>query len=332
VEEDGAVTCGSVAKTGAGNFYAGQVIVNKGGANTFASFGDGTLGVTISSPNATVYNVISAKSGNLAGAQALIISGTIDAAQDAAVAGTGVVEFRASQNTTAAAAVVNRALFWWKNNTTQVMGMDPSGNLTLGGTLGTGANILYAGNVELISARTTTNSFSVTASSLTSGNALYVYSNSSDATSRNLIYGINDNTAATGTILLNLRNDADSYMAFFNCPGNTTTEAILIQADNLTSATAFRVYSNSSSSSARYLTQIVNDNTAATGVTPLYIHQDALTSTNFQLIANFGGSKLWRSNGNTPNGALSGTAGDICIGADSGKAYYCSSGTTWVAM
>lgn len=41
---------------------------------------------------------------------------------------------------------------------------------------------------------------------------------------------------------------------------------------------------------------------------------------------------MWMSDGTTPNGALSGTAGDICINCDSGKTYYCTGTTSWTAM
>lgn len=61
------------------------------------------------------------------------------------------------------------------------------------------------------------------------------------------------------------------------------------------------------------------------------------TSTHFNKMITMGGvgsASIWISDGTTPNGNLTGTQGDICIGADGGKSYYCTStGTTnWTAM
>lgn len=58
-----------------------------------------------------------------------------------------------------------------------------------------------------------------------------------------------------------------------------------------------------------------------------------LVSTNFRKIQIWGTVTLWVSNGTIPNGNLSGTAGDVCFGADSGKSYYNSGGgTVWTAF
>lgn len=74
---------------------------------------------------------------------------------------------------------------------------------------------------------------------------------------------------------------------------------------------------------------------------PLILQQDATVTPGtgtFKKIATFGGAAavavtLWISDGtNTPNGNLTGSAGDICFGADSGKAYYCTGTTNWTAM
>jgi hypothetical protein len=59
--------------------------------------------------------------------------------------------------------------------------------------------------------------------------------------------------------------------------------------------------------------------------------QNTAVSTNFKKIFTFG-STMWWSNGVTPNGALSGTAGDFCVNCDSGKMYYCTGTTNWTAM
>ena len=71
----------------------------------------------------------------------------------------------------------------------------------------------------------------------------------------------------------------------------------------------------------------------STGV-PISITQNRVTSTNFRKVETETntGSSVWVSNGTTPNGNLSGTAGDVCRNADSGKSYYCTGTTNWTAM
>lgn len=66
---------------------------------------------------------------------------------------------------------------------------------------------------------------------------------------------------------------------------------------------------------------------------PPIIAVGAVISTNFRRILKGNAATIWESNGTTPNGNLSGTAGDICLNGDSGNIYRCSvTGTTWVAM
>lgn len=69
-----------------------------------------------------------------------------------------------------------------------------------------------------------------------------------------------------------------------------------------------------------------------TGGIPFTVLNSTSTSTNFKKIGLFGTVTLWVSNGNTPHTALTGTAGDVCFGADSGKSYYCTGTTNWTAF
>lgn len=69
---------------------------------------------------------------------------------------------------------------------------------------------------------------------------------------------------------------------------------------------------------------------AGTG-NPLKIN-GATVSTHFKKEASFDGVTLWKSDGTTPNGNLSGTAGDVCINADSSQSYYCTGTTNWTAF
>lgn len=55
-------------------------------------------------------------------------------------------------------------------------------------------------------------------------------------------------------------------------------------------------------------------------------------STNFRPAVKLFGVTIYVSNGTTPNGNLSGNAGDICLKGATGNAYKCTSGTTWVSF
>lgn len=57
-----------------------------------------------------------------------------------------------------------------------------------------------------------------------------------------------------------------------------------------------------------------------------------LTSAHFTKVFSAKNVSFYVSDGTTPNGNLSGNAGDVCFGADSGNAYKCTSGTTWVSF
>jgi hypothetical protein len=72
----------------------------------------------------------------------------------------------------------------------------------------------------------------------------------------------------------------------------------------------------------------------STGV-PINITQNAVVSTNFKKIITESGTgcTIWVSDGSTsPNGSLSGQAGDICLNGDSGNIYRCTGTTNWTAM
>ncbi len=112
----------------------------------------------------------------------------------------------------------------------------------------------------------------------------------------------------------------------------TSGTALQVTASSLTSGNGIYVYSNSSSASQFIMLNLTSANASATGMIPLAIANAASVSTNYKIMMFLGGVFIWKSAGVTPNGNLTGTAGDICLGADSGKAYYCGGGTTWTAM
>jgi hypothetical protein len=66
---------------------------------------------------------------------------------------------------------------------------------------------------------------------------------------------------------------------------------------------------------------------------PLAIIQNAVVSTNFRKIVTEEntGNSFWVSDGTTPNGNLSGTAGDKCLAGPSGQSFVCLSGSIWIS-
>jgi len=137
------------------------------------------------------------------------------------------------------------------------------------------------------------------ADALSTGQAIYVHSNSSSTSARSLIFCWNENTLATNTIPLEVFQMADQTALYVNQNGNgggllidteaTTQDGIRIvgptqttghiinidNADGLTTGSAIRVDSNSADVSARNLVDIINDNAAATGAVPLRLQQDS---------------------------------------------------------
>ena len=173
------------------------------------------------------------------------------------------------------------------------------------------------------------------------GNLAYFYSDNTDTSSRKLVDIVNDDAASTGTILLGLQQDAPAS-SISASDSNTTWGAASIAnaslqwlASSLTTGRAVSIYSNASSVAARELVRITNDNAAAVGVTPFIIQQDALVNTNFKLIATFGTTNIYESDGTTAEGNLTGTLGDICFNGSSvngGMAFCDANGTNWTDM
>lgn len=62
------------------------------------------------------------------------------------------------------------------------------------------------------------------------------------------------------------------------------------------------------------------------------LNGNRIVSTHFTPAFSMKGLTIYISDGTSPSGALNGRAGDICFGADSGKAYKCTSTTTWVSF
>lgn len=132
---------------------------------------------------------------------------------------------------------------------------------------------------------TTANALTITGTTLTTGTSLRVYDNSADTSARNVAFIENDNAAATGNIVLRIKQDSTANAVFID--SNDNAIAINIDAENTTAIAAdfvcdvlttggiARFYSNSADTGTRRLVSIINDNPAATGTTGLYIQNDS---------------------------------------------------------
>lgn len=273
---------------------------------------------------------------------------------------TPLLEFRGRIGT--ATNATTRPLFTWTNNLTTRAVMSANGNLTLGATAGTAASAIYVTTVNSIYSLLTTTS-NATLSVITGGltiagnlvSSAYVnngytagitWSSTDDnsglpkggvflqttAAGSVMVFGTTNSYAAGMTSYMNLTQDGSLIVTSVT----TTSNSLSVYGSSLTTGSLGYFYSNSASASSRSLIAVTNNNTAATGVIPVAIANLSPTSTNYFRMMYFGGNSggnyLWKANGVTPNGNLSGSAGDICIGADGGKMYYCTGTTSWTAM
>jgi hypothetical protein len=113
--------------------------------------------------------------------------------------------------------------------------------------------------------------------SLTTGSIAYFLSNSSDASARNLISISNSNASATGADCLYIQQASSGQAIYVDHNGGNT--AMQIWANSLVGGGCLGISSNSSDATSRSLVSIANDHTSATGALPLYIKQDAATTT-----------------------------------------------------
>jgi hypothetical protein len=123
------------------------------------------------------------------------------------------------------------------------------------------------------------------ADSLTTGGILNLISDSADTGTRTLVQITNDNALATGAVALGLQQDSTSDGLFIDQNGNgvalnidseaTTANGLNLSLDTLTTGLGMYVLSDSADVSTRSLVRVTNDNTLATGTTPLEVIQDA---------------------------------------------------------
>jgi len=200
-------------------------------------------------------------------------------------------------------------------------------------TTGTGitvtANAVSTGQAVLIQS-------SVATTVLTTTGRLFKVDHSGNATGSGVIAEV-ASAAADETVVM--RVTASAALAtgvLLDLSGTAVTTGTILDLgglDALTTGTAINVLSNSADTGTRTLVNIKNDHASAVNVSPLVITQDAPTTTNFFKAITIGTFTIWYGNENTPNGALSGTKGDILLnGSATGQAFWCTGTTNWTAL
>ncbi len=114
----------------------------------------------------------------------------------------------------------------------------------------------------------------------------------------------------------------------------TTTGTLLDLAQSANVGnTAVLLTDSSADTAARIGIKVAVTNAAAVLALPLQISNVAVNSTHFVKMTSYKNGAtvitLWLSDATDPNGALSGTAGDICYNGASNKPAYCTGTTNW---
>lgn len=328
--------------------------------NTGIYTGTGIVSLTANSATTGVVQLITANGITSGTLLSLVSTGTIvttgevlNIAANSATTSTGLVRISGTGLTDGFAMAITSG---GANLTASGGGI----NLSLGAsTLGTGMSIVSTGvmvttaNLLTLTANSATTAaglLRINANGLTSGIGAVITSSATAITGAGRLLRV-DHTGATGTSAVLsefasaatdetvvLRVTASGALAagvLLDLTGAAVTTGTLLDigdADALTTGTIANFTSNSSSNGSRTLMTIKNDNVAATGTVLLTLTQDAPTSTNYFKAIAMNGYTLWIGNGTTPNGNLSGTAGDWLIGGDSGKGYFCTGTTSWTAF
>lgn len=199
--------------------------------------------------------------------------------------------------------------------------------LTGAATVGTGLAItntsgIYVGTTGLLAvtanSATTGSIVVVTANGLTTGHGLSLASSGVIATTGDLLSVIASGaTTSTGVVRV-------------TTAALTTGSAVTVTANALTSGTALTVSSSSTDTTAHGLVTLANSGTGS--IASLIKGTNAAISTHFFKFATVNSVTIWIGDGNTGNGALSGTAGDVLFNGGSNKPEYCTGTTSWTAL
>jgi len=169
--------------------------------------------------------------------------------------------------------------------------------------------------IDITSDTLSTPAISVQADTLQTAGIMHLLSSSSDVGTRSLLHVEQADGAATGTTALQVSQVADQN-AIYVAAGNTSTTAVVIQADALLGGGGgLRVESNSTDSDARSLVALVNNNVLASDTTVLTIEQEG-DQVALDLAGAAGGSIQFQEIADHPGGAPGLGKGKLWVRSD----------------
>lgn len=141
-------------------------------------------------------------------------------------------------------------------------------------------------------------------------------------------------TTGTGSILYSVSKGYQSNR-FVNENTNvyrTTNSVPMLSFFQIGTGSAIQFMNSNPNSDGKVFD--IQQHKVATAEPIFKIKQGGITSTNFRklLTETDTSCTIWISDGTTPNGNLSGQAGDICLNGDAGNIYRCTGTTNWTAM
>lgn len=127
--------------------------------------------------------------------------------------------------------------------------------------------------------------------------------------------------------------------SLYKITGQESTDAILDMIDdnnpnaNNSSSVTINADQIASGQSTASVNALVNQSfTSQNTNPPISSTQTNAVSTHFFPLQGMNANMIWVSDGTTPNGALSGTKGDLCMNGPSGHLFWCGGGTTWTQI
>lgn len=135
------------------------------------------------------------------------------------------------------------------------------------------------------------------------------------------------NAAGIGYAISNSNTAFSTFLAFGESSTDPTATA-KIEKYGSTHATKANKLEITNAGLISFLNQV----SISSAGTPIALANSTLISTNFKSMVSVDGVTIWKSNGATPNGVLTGTVGDICINGLSNNVYYCRGTTVWSTL
>jgi hypothetical protein len=238
----------------------------------------------------------------------------------------GVLDVQASA-ATGAMTVVNIMATAASQTATNLLNVTQSG-ATL--TAYTGSIASFTGGFS--GGSSTGNVIGVTAVNTTAGDGVLLTNNALTVGSATLLHLVHTTSVlGAGTSMLSISSSSADT--------NTTTGTLvnLAQTGVAVATNMMMLTDSSTDTSARADISVKITSAAATLAVPVKLSNVALVSSYFVKLMTFTNGtqtcSMWMSDGtHTPNAALTGSTGDICLNGASGNSYICTATTTWAAL